>query len=95
MLLGLGTCPGTPWRPSWDGDPKKHKKTHFGRPSFWSIFGTCDDVFCSDVFYMFSKPLFFHLFTATGMLLETMFLTSREQVGFTSTYVLLQHNTTF
>jgi hypothetical protein len=29
MLLGLGSCPGAPWRPSWDGDSKNHKKITF------------------------------------------------------------------
>ena len=33
-LLSLGACPGTPWRPSWDGDPKKHQKTTFGDSPF-------------------------------------------------------------
>ena len=34
MLLGLGSCPGTPWGPSWDGDPKNHKKNTFWDPPF-------------------------------------------------------------
>ena len=34
MLLGLGSCPGTPWGPSWDGDPKNHKKITFWDPPF-------------------------------------------------------------
>ena len=34
MLLGLGSCPGAPWRPSWDGDPKNNKKITFWDPPF-------------------------------------------------------------
>jgi len=34
MLLGLGACPGMPWRPSRDGYPKKHKKITWKHPPF-------------------------------------------------------------
>ena len=65
MLLGLGSCPGTPWGPSWDGDPKNHKKSLFEILLLEHICDRCWH-FCGHVFYMFPKPLYFHLFAPVG-----------------------------
>ena len=67
--------PGTPWRPSWAGDPKNHKKTIPRDPHFGLYFDLFLDTVCDVVFYMRSEPRSTSLFVATGMLLGLILMT--------------------
>ena len=75
MLLGLGACPGTPSRPSWDGDPQNHQKTILKDPHLGAYFNKFLDTICDVVFYMRSEPRSTSLFVATGMLLGLILMT--------------------
>ena len=65
MLLDLGICPGTPWRPSREGTQKNMKKSLLETLLLDQICDRCWH-FCGDVFHMFSEPLYFQLFAPAG-----------------------------
>ena len=61
MLLCLGACPGTPWRPSWDRDPKNLKKITFWDPHFGAHLWQMLVLLRSRFLHVF-QTLYFHPF---------------------------------